>query len=433
MKTTYRKPLAGFLPYVDELKQLTELGRKIEIDQARLAAALDGEPSKKLRELVGLTFLQNTGTFFSGTRFATSLTRTVSVTNSVRAIDPACGTGDLLIAFARKLPLARNFENTLEEWADRIGGCDLHSEFVEAAKLRLCLLIFERGLRPHKPIEVSRIFPNIVVADGLTFRSRIVPNIILMNPPYTWTQAPPGYLWGQGNICEAALFIDRWLSALQPGTLLRAILPDVLRTGAHYDRWRDHVRENARIGLVNVLGRFENSVDVDVFQLELQPKVGREQRVADPWQWYLPAKTRKVVGDYFIVSTGRVVPHRDKKRGVSRAYLHARNASQWGTVRRLTERVRTEHAPFSPPFVAVRRTSSPSDKQRAMATIVTGSRMVAVENHILILQPRTGSVYDCRMLLQVLRSPKTNEWLNQRIRCRHLTVSALRDLPWWES
>jgi hypothetical protein len=34
-------------------------------------------------------------------------------------------------------------------------------------------------------------------------------------------------------------------------------------------------------------------------------------------------------------------------------------------------------------------------------------------------------------LLRVLKSRKTDQWLNNRIRCRHLTVRSLNELPWW--
>lgn len=46
---------------------------------------------------------------------------------------------------------------------------------------------------------------------------------------------------------------------------------------------------------------------------------------------------------------------------------------------------------FAPPFVAVRRTSGPRDRSRA-----------------------------------------TDAWLNRRIRCRHLTTSAVAGIPWWD-
>jgi hypothetical protein len=87
---------------------------------------------------------------------------------------------------------------------------------------------------------------------------------------------------------------------------------------------------------------------------------------------------------------------------------------------------------YQPPFVVVRRTSRRGDRHRAIGTIIAGHGPVAVENHLLILQPRDGSVRSCRRLLRVLRSPRTDEWFDQRLRCRHLTVAAMLELPWWE-
>jgi hypothetical protein len=83
-----------------------------------------------------------------------------------------------------------------------------------------------------------------------------------------------------------------------------------------------------------------------------------------------------------------------------------------------------------PPFVAIRRTSSPSDTFRAAGTLVIGKQMIAAENHLIIARPKSGSIDDCRKLLRMLRNPDTNNFLNQRIRCRHLTVSAVREIPW---
>jgi hypothetical protein len=40
-------------------------------------------------------------------------------------------------------------------------------------------------------------------------------------------------------------------------------------------------------------------------------------------------------------------------------------------------------------------------------------------------------VRTCRELLDILKDDQTTHWLDQRIRCRHLTVAALDELPWW--
>jgi hypothetical protein len=58
---------------------------------------------------------------------------------------------------------------------------------------------------------------------------------------------------------------------------------------------------------------------------------------------------------------------------------------------------------------------------------------VAIENHLLVLRPKDDSPKTCEELLGLLSLQRTNEWLNRRIRCRHLTVGALADLPWWRS
>jgi hypothetical protein len=80
----------------------------------------------------------------------------------------------------------------------------------------------------------------------------------------------------------------------------------------------------------------------------------------------------------------------------------------------------------------VRRTSRPGDEHRAVATIVVCDRPVAVENHLLVCRPRDGSGTACQTLLDVLQRPETTSWLDRRICCRHLTVSAVRSIPWWE-
>jgi hypothetical protein len=54
---------------------------------------------------------------------------------------------------------------------------------------------------------------------------------------------------------------------------------------------------------------------------------------------------------------------------------------------------------------------------------------VLVENHLLICQPIDERAPSCEELLDVLADPATSAWLDARIRCRHLTVRALRDVP----
>jgi hypothetical protein len=57
---------------------------------------------------------------------------------------------------------------------------------------------------------------------------------------------------------------------------------------------------------------------------------------------------------------------------------------------------------------------------------------MAVENHLLIALPHDKKVGTCRKLLEMLKRDATSKWMNERIRCRHLTVGSVGDLPWAE-
>jgi hypothetical protein len=77
----------------------------------------------------------------------------------------------------------------------------------------------------------------------------------------------------------------------------------------------------------------------------------------------------------------------------------------------------------------VRRTSSPSDPHRAVATVVLGKRPVAVENHLIVLLPKNKTLRACRQAMRLLRDDSTDKRLDRTMRCRHLTVEAVASLP----
>ncbi len=135
------------------------------------------------------------------------------------------------------------------------------------------------------------------------------------------------------------------------------------------------------------------------------------------------------VSDFFDVHVGPVVPYRDPIEGPRHPYIHARTTPAWETIDVIPEHRRYNGTVFWPPFLVIHRTSSPSDKHRCVATIVNTGCHVAVENHLLVLLPHDGSFQSCKQLLMMLKSPQTDAWLNSRIWCRHLTVSAIRELP----
>ena len=429
----------AFASYVDSLEDLARGALKrgaLAPEAGQIAAALDGQPGAILRNLVPLPLRKATGAFFTGATLAeralAPYALTLSSTSTV--FDPACGVGDLLVACARYLPISPNLATTVATWGRQLRGFDIHPEFVRAAKARLALLALSRGalvgVNALPPLDET--FPHLTVGDGLTDMTigDAVSHVVL-NPPYPKVPAPPNCRWGSGNVSLAALFLDRCLATVSPGTRIVAILPDVLRTGTLYAKWRAAVEARTTIESVQVFGAFDDWADVDVFILRLIMAASPCRQAVCWWEPPVPTAAGRV-GDYFDIHVGPVVPHRHPKLGRWYPYLYARLLPAWGIIDvQEGRRRRFQGRSFAPPFVAVRRTSAPRDRQRAVGTLVTGDRPVAVENHLLVLTPHDGSLARCRQLLGVLRDNRTKRWLDERIRCRHLTIAALRDLPWW--
>lgn len=433
--------LNAFEPYVGSLERLvckTVMSGLDPTDRDIVGAVLDGQPGSELRNVVPVNVRRAIGAFFT----SAGLAERVVTSEIMKAppdsifVDPACGVGDLLVASARRLPLAHDLGATLTEWGNRLYGFDLCPEFVRAAKARLALLAIERGapmgITPMPPL--AQMFPNIQVGDGLTNLSPIVgtgkPVRVLLNPPYPKIPVPKNCEWAGGKVSAAAIFLDACVAQSQRNTQIVAILPDVLRTGTFYKKWRKTVEERAKIEDVEIIGLFDKFADVDVFIVHLITGRQINQKSINWWKT-VGQDGGERIGDHFDVHVGPVVPHRDPGVGRWHPYIHVRLLPAWETFDADTARRRRFRGnAFTPPFVAVRRTSAPGDKNRAVASLVTGGTPVAVENHLIVLKPRRNSLSLCCKLLQSLQSKQTDEWLDERIRCRHLTVSALRDLPW---
>jgi hypothetical protein len=133
------------------------------------------------------------------------------------------------------------------------------------------------------------------------------------------------------------------------------------------------------------------------------------------------------------ISVGSLVPHRHSNRGKWHPYLQAQGLARWGKVNvdRLPKK-RFTGTVFAPPFIAVRRTSRPNDSGRAVGTVIFGNKPVAVENHLIVVKPNDASLDTCEEIKDLLRSEATDQWLDHRIRCRHLTVRALQEIPWMD-
>lgn len=433
-RTAGHRSFEDFTKYVDSILDLVQSRRPIVPSKwdKKLASCLNGEPRQVLREQVPQPELRQQGAFFTGSKLARRLARTATTGAGNESIyyDPACGAGDLLLAIAQKFPLRPTFADTLNTWGARLAGCDVSSDFVRLARARLTLLAAKRcRVRPPlDPPETVKAFPNILVADSLA-PSRRIPNahVIVMNPPFGYATAPSGCVWASGRVNLAALFVDRVVADISDGTRIVALLPDVLRSGSRYVAWRKATRALGCVIRESPLGLFDSWTDVDVYLLHFKKNGclngAREVRPPDTPTYG--------VGKRFNVHVGPVVPHRDREEGPDVRYIHARSLLPWaewtgpGETRRFSGRL------FEPPFVAVRRTSRPGGGNRAVATLVLGNDPVAVENHLIVLLPKNGSVRTCRQLLLRLRSPRTDDWLDSRLRCRHLTTRALAEMPWW--
>jgi len=431
------KQIKGFSSYVQRLGRL--LRRLLEEPNTKdscclLTQSLNGQPSIELRNSVSLKNRKADGIFFTGSKLAHRLTSDF-VWNSFSSgaiADVGCGAGDLLLACAKKLPLGSDLNETLQIWGQYLIGYDIHPELIKATKIRLVLLAINRGViirNPYIP-SLDRIFPMIRYFDFFSKPDEIAKaSHVVMNPPYNKLQAPPHCEWASGKVNAAAIFVDTCLSNAPAGARISAILPDVLRSGSNYIKWRQHIeRLTSRIE-ITTCGQFDDFADIHVFMLKAQKDTTLEKYKTIRW---IPLKNRQknCVGDHFEVHVGAVVPHRDHNKGPCAAYIHAKALPPWEILKRIGENRRFSGNLFEPPFVLVRRTSRPGEK-RAIATIVTGKRKVAVENHLIVLLPRIKTLDQCNQLLKVLKSQQTDRWLDKRIRCRHLTVGALKDIPWW--
>lgn len=396
---------------------------------------LNGQATSALQQLVPLNARKREGLFFTSTQLADRIAERLAakLQTGVRLLDPACGAGNLLLACAKYLPVGVNLAETLRLWSDSIIGYDLYPEFIRATQFRLAFFAASHHLDESETIchlDPSSIFDKLIVGD---FFARVIPDdidCIVVNPPFGYIDAPDSCLWATGKVQAAGCFLDNLLHIARKDQHIVAILPDVLRSGTRYRKWRSLISEMCSSLEIEMAGRFDESTDVDVFILNAV--VGDPSEVTNKWPnsriGNIDAK--HVVGDFFEVHVGSVVPHRDPIEGPSYPYIHARTAPAWQTIRQTTEDRQYAGTVFSPPFVVVHRTSSPSDKSRCIATLVDMWQRVAVENHLLVLSPRDNSIDSCRLLLDVLKSEQSTNWLNQRIRCRHLTVSSLKELPW---
>lgn len=365
-------------------------------------------PYEILRSRSTIDRMRESGTFFTASGLADLLWADAleSISQKSVIVDPACGAADLLLPAARRV-------GGLDQLAGRVTfkGGDIDATFVRVARTRVESLT---------PLPMASRF---VVRDFLRDQTLTADAThVVLNPPFVAVPAPSDARWAKGSVNSAALFVLAALDSMPAGSRLLALLPDVLRSGSRYSRWRSQVSSRGTLVRLETLGQFDSATDVHVFVLDM---VREPLRQHEEFSWRLDASDDTRVEDLFHVRVGPVVPHRHAEVGDEVEYLTARGLSSGiGQRRRFSGRLE------SGPFVVINRTSRPGEIPRARARIWTGSAPVAVENHLVVLSPRDGSLSACKELIRVLEDSRTATFLNERIRCRHLTVGSVKEIPW---
>lgn len=426
--------------YADELEALVKasiIGQDCTKVIEEVARTLSIRSNVELRKLIPIKTLREMGAFFTPHDLAERLASTLEkdIRAGAQVVDVACGTGDLLAACVKYLPHNESLDETLKVWSKTLYGVDVDSAFVRAAQSRLLLLAMKYGSKGKMPnIDLQNAFSGICVGNALESAGIIKgKKCVIINPPFNQVDAQDSCKWGKGKISQAAVILDYILEKCDVGANIVAILPEVLRTGSRYKKWRDVIEMNSVIKTIELVGQFDNKTDIDVFILRLQkcdPKQSDHRR-----DWWSSDENNKSdgginVSDYFDVAVGPVVPYRDPECGISHPYITVHSLPKWIVLHDINTRRMYAGKTFMPPFVVVRRTSRPGDKFRAVATVIDGREPVAVENHLIVLLPKDKSLESCWTLLSVLKRDETNIWLNERIRCRHLTVTSLKSIPW---
>ncbi|HIF9381342.1 TPA: hypothetical protein ACX6RR_001145 [Photobacterium damselae] len=384
-----------------------------------------------LRDSLSIDEMREAGSFFTGgklTEFTVSnLNKIKPLTFDSVVIDPTCGAGNLLLGCSRNLGIEVTLSKTLEKWGKVLWGFDIHDAFVEATKLRLIIEALHRGVQRDCSLEVAlELLPNIVCRDALKVNADELKDVThaIMNPPFTICPSPRVDYWKKGKLNSAGIIFDKYLRLLSNDCAISAILPDVLRSGSRYISFREFVEQNMAASCV-IWGRFNKKTNVDVFLLYGTSSKSNNIEIT----WYRKLGDYIKLSDEFDVCTGPLVAYRDPEEGSTYPYFHSKNSNAWTTVTEANEYRKFSGKVLTPPLVIIKRTSSPSDIYRASATLINLKENVAIENHMIVISPKSGKLKDCRSLMKILRSDSTNDFLNDRARMRHLTVKAIKEIP----
>jgi hypothetical protein len=394
------------------------------------AKNVDGLASSELRRLIDVQTRRQHGAFFTDSALANKVLSALKpeFNHQSRIYDAACGAGNLLISVMDIL-----YKNPIDNIEEKLLGTDIHSPFIEAAQLRLFI---NQLLKQDNLFDNNSEHPfasSIIVGDGLVnnkFYQQATH--IVINPPFNLIKPACEVNWSKGKISAAALFVEKAIQYSNPGVSIIAILPDVLRSGSRYEKWRSLVKKECAIEKVKLLGQFDEHADVDVFALKLNKRKKAVYVSRNTTLKSYETKNNQVIEDLFEVSVGPVVDNRDLHEGPQLPYIVSKGLEGWSEQKKIERTRRHKGKSFESPIVVIKRTSRMGDSHRAIATIINVTKPVFVDNHLIILKPKSGKISDCRKALTILKKKKTDDWINNMIRCRHLTVKVVSKIPVWQ-
>lgn len=382
-----------------------------------------------LRKCLTIEEMREAGSFFTGSNLAKALVDAfpTPISETSVVIDPTCGAGNLLIECSRRLPVSGTLSRTLICWGKSLWGFDINKSFVETTKLRLVIEALSReAVKDCRIDEAFDYLSNIQHVDAMSVNPLHLEKVThaVMNPPFSIWASPKNEYWKKGKVNAAGVIFDKYIRILPEKCEISAILPDVLRSGSRYESFRLFVSHKIEAEC-NVWGRFNSRTDVDVFLLTGILTSKNESQIS----WFKDLGSYTHLSEMYDVCTGPLVAYRDEIKGISYPYFHPKNCPAWETLNVATEHRAFQGKTIDPPFVLVKRTSSPTDKFRASATLINLAEPVAVENHMIVIKPKNGLLADCQKLIAILKKNDTNFFLNDRARMRHLTVKVVKDIP----
>lgn len=419
---TIFKQMKKYTPFVNDLKAIiASFSNNPDFQwKEKAISSINGLAGYELRTRISIEDRRASGAFFTDATLALEVLNSYKLTfgNKVVFYDPACGAGNLLIS------VKNQYETMLlqKQVELEVAGTDIHKEFVDATISRLKIY----DLVNNKP--TKDYIGNISVANGLLENS-VYKNAthIITNPPFNQVNSQRDIEWASGKVSAAALFIDSIIKNVNIDVEIIAILPDVLRSGSRYNKWREYVSKNCIISNIKLLGQFDSYTDVDVFSVMLKKRAIINNEAHQDWHTTEVNSTN--ISNLFNISVGSVVDNRDPHEGIQRPYLVSKGLEGWKELSYTELKRKHKGKTTKAPFVVVKRTSRHGDNHRAIATLITIPEPVYVDNHLIVLKPKKGGIRMCKKLLKLLKSKNTDNWIDDQIRCRHLTVKIVSQIP----